>query len=67
MDNETAYVAHELGKAEEYIKDLESKLAVAVEVLEVISKNCYGRPTEMMVKAREFLSKLEASKGAFSL
>ena len=40
--DEHSYVCNELGKAEEYIKELEAKLAIAVEELEWYAdqRNC---------------------------
>lgn len=50
-----------MAEMKERIKDLEQKLAVAVEALESIAIE-YGRPTEMMITARKALAQINGEK-----
>ena len=59
MNDEAAYVASELGKAEAYIKELEKKLKIAHEALYYLRESTFQGSVWKMV-ATEALEKIKA-------
>lgn len=59
LEDSEAYFKRQYEKAWKMLPEADAKLATAIEALKMISKNCYGRPTEMMTRAREALAKIK--------
>lgn len=69
LEKHNEMLAHQLKYAENILTDVQAdkfnlrqKLEIAVEALEKIAKEHYGRPSEMMIEAREALAAIEDDK-----